>query len=54
MLGCLKQVSWSRLGSKGLGLDEYMDYRRGSVGAYPAFVVIEYEQWRPLERQVLD
>lgn len=41
MLGCLKQVHWMSSGYNTLDIDQYMDYRRGSVGTYPAFPVVE-------------
>lgn len=41
MLGCLKQVHWSSIGHKKLSVEQYMDYRRASVGTYPSFPVIE-------------
>lgn len=42
MLGCLKQTQWAHAGYPSLTIDQYLEYRRGSVGALPAFILVEY------------
>lgn len=40
-LGCLEQTVWNTAGRTKRSVDEYMGYRRLSIGVYPVAIISE-------------
>ncbi|ORY57507.1 isoprenoid synthase domain-containing protein [Pseudomassariella vexata] len=54
MLGCLGQVGARDTEIAKLGVQGYLKFRRGTIGAYPCFCLVEYAEGIKIPQSVLD
>ncbi|KAK0387053.1 hypothetical protein NLU13_5366 [Sarocladium strictum] len=54
MLGVLRQVSSRARDPRKITVDEYLNFRRGTIGAMPCFCLVEYAEGIDLPQYVID
>ena len=54
MLGVLGQVNSRAKDPRDITVDEYLNFRRGTIGAMPCFCLVEYAEGIDLPQHVID